>query len=418
MYQKTILDNGVRIVTEKVPAALTESIGIWVDVGSRDETPRNNGSSHFLEHMLFKGTTNRSARQIAIDFDMLGGMSNAFTSTEATCFYSSILDAHLPRLVDQLSDLFCHSVFDEAELERERQVILQEISMVEDTPDDQIHDFFGTLLWGEHPLGNTVLGSRQVVANITRTELVDYFHHFYVPQNLIIAGVGNLEHERFVELWHQAFAGWDRGLTASSSRLRPLPIEPQRQVYTKELEQVHMVLGSYGLSAVDERRYALHLLNVLLGGNMSSRLFQEIREKRGLSYSVYSSITPFADAGQFSIYLGLDKESVNEALEIIYREIERLKIEEVTAAELDNVKEYARAGLYLSMENLEARMTQLARNELHFERYFAMDELLAGIDQVNSNDLTELSRELFAKPLAAAVLGPIEVEEIDWPQEA
>jgi len=212
MYQKTILDNGVRIVTEKVPAALTESIGIWVDVGSRDETPRNNGSSHFLEHMLFKGTTNRSARQIAIDFDMLGGMSNAFTSTEATCFYSSILDAHLPRLVDQLSDLFCHSVFDEAELERERQVILQEISMVEDTPDDQIHDFFGTLLWGEHPLGNTVLGSRQVVANITRTELVDYFHHFYVPQNLIIAGVGNLEHERFVELWHQVFAGWDRGL--------------------------------------------------------------------------------------------------------------------------------------------------------------------------------------------------------------
>ena len=414
MYQKTVLGNGIRIVTEKVPSSRIVSVGIWTEVGSRDEHLENNGCSHFLEHMLFKGTEKRTAQQLAKELDVLGGMSNAFTSTETTCYYSSLLDKHLPRVVDIFSDFFLHSVFKDDEIERERQVILQEISMVEDTPDDQIHDLFSPLLWGDNSLGNTVLGSREVVSAMDSRKLIDFFDQFYHPANILITGVGNVDHESFCDLWKKEFASLSSKSQKEKGRVLPRKIAPNKKVYTKPLEQVHMLLGTYGLPIIAKERYSLYLLNILLGGNMSSRLFQEIREKRGLSYSVYSSLSSFIDCGQIGIYLGLDKGTANEALMVINTELNRLKGNTITVEELDNVKEYAQTGLYLTAENMEARMTQLAKNEMYFERQVPLDELLEGINRVTCEDVTELAQQIFSQPLSAVVIGPVEDSDIDW----
>jgi predicted Zn-dependent peptidase len=414
MYQKTVLGNGLRIVTEKVPSSRIVSVGIWTEVGSRDEHPENNGCSHFLEHMLFKGTKKRTAQQIAKELDVLGGMSNAFTSTETTCYYSSLLDKHLPRVVELFSDFFLHSVFDDDEIERERQVILQEISMVEDTPDDQIHDLFSSLLWGDNPMGNTVLGSREIVSAMDSRKLIDFYDQFYHPANILITAAGNVDHESFCGLWEKEFAGLAGKLQKEEGRIIPQKIAPHKKVYTKPLEQVHMLLGTYGLPAIAEERFSLYLLNILLGGNMSSRLFQEIREKRGLAYSVYSNLSSLIDCGQIGIYLGLDKGTANEALMVVNKELNLLKGHTITAEELANVKEYSQTGLYLTAENMEARMTQLAKNEMYFDRHIPLDELLEGINRVTCENLTELAQQIFSQPLSAVVIGPVEDSDIDW----
>ena len=411
-YQKTVLANGIRIVTEKIPSR-TVSAGIWVNVGARDEQPHNNGSAHFVEHMLFKGTASRTPQEIAQEFDTLGGMSNAFTSGETTSYYATVLDDQVERLVGLLGDIFQHSLFAEEEVVREREVVLQEISMVEDTPDDRIHELFTGNLWGKHPLGYTVLGPREVVASLDSAGLREYMRREYTPERIIIAASGNVTHEQFCQLWEKQL-GTLAGSNKGAGRQPPAVLAPVRKLYKKKLEQAHLVLGTYGLPLVAPERYALYLLHVLLGGNMSSRLFQEVREKAGLAYSIYSYLSSFTDSGYLGVYLGVDPAVVNKALALVAREIKALRQSTVSGSKLAGAKDYAKAGIFLSAENMESRMTRIARNELTFGRYVSFEEVAAGFDQVRMEDIGELAAQLFSRPLSATVLGPLKEKDIDW----
>jgi predicted Zn-dependent peptidase len=416
MHNKTTLDNGLRIVSEQLSHSRVTSVGIWVDVGSRDEHDLNNGVTHFIEHMLFKGTLSRTAQQISRELDMLGGNGNAFTSRESTCYYATVLDNHLPQLVDLLADVLLNSRFPEEEIERERQVILQEISMVEDMPDDLIHDLFSGLLWSSHPLGKTVLGVREVVAAMDAKKLRDHVQSFYIPQNIIIAASGNLDHDTFVDMCCQkGFADLPPTTRHMPGRQAPSERTAQRTVFAKSLEQVHMLLGTYGLSNISPDRYAYLLMNVVLGGNMSSRLFQEIRENRGLAYSVFSYITSYIDSGYLGVYLGIDRDSVNEALSLVLKEINRLCTELITPPELTGAKEFIKAGLFLAAENMESIMTRIARNELCFNRDIPLEEVVEAINSVNSEEIQVLAAKIFTdNELTLGALGPVDTDEIDW----
>ncbi|MBU0481482.1 MAG: insulinase family protein [Proteobacteria bacterium] len=407
MYQKTVLDNSVRIVTEKLPSQ-TVSIGIWIDTGSRDEDEFNNGSAHFVEHMLFKGTRCRTAQQIARELDMLGGMSNAFTSTEQTSLYATVLDSHLEKAVDLLGDLFLNSVFSDEEVESERQVILQEIAMVEDTPDDRVHEIFASLIWNGHPLGNTVLGSHEVVSGLNREILLEYVRKQYLPERIIIVAAGSVDHQRFVDLWQQklsSLAGSPSLLHRVTPAVEPLLLK----VVHKPLEQVHLVLGTKGLPITSEDRYKLMLLNIILGGNMSSRLYQEIREKRGLAYSVYSYLVSYSDSGYLGIYLGVDPNTLLQVVDLVKTELDLFVSGPVTEEELSRAVDYTKGGMYLSAENMEARMTRLARNELFFHRSIAMEEVAERLEGVTPMHIMEMAKSLLSgSPLSLSVIGPVD----------
>ncbi len=411
MYRKTVLDNGVRIITGRLEHSRVVSAGIWVDVGSRDEHDLNNGCAHFVEHMLFKGTARRTARQIAREFDSLGGTANAFTSRETTCYYSTVLDNHLTNLVDLLADLFLNSTFLEEEVERERQVILQEIHMVEDVPEDLVHDSFAPLLWGDHPLGRTILGRPEVVAAMDSGRLHDYVRRSYTPDKIIIAAAGNVDHDEFVSCWQKHFHQ-NRPLAESGRllpRTQPVRRKPGHSIIVKPLEQAHLVLGTYGISGAAEERYAFLLLNILLGGNMSSRLFQEIREKRGLAYSVYSYVSSYVDCGSLSVYLGVDKNSVNESMSLVMREINKLSRGEVSEEEVEGTREFVKAGLFLAAENMENIMSRLARNELTFGRHITVEEVVGAIDRVDVPAVACLAHKLFNDAVfSMAALGPVD----------
>ncbi len=408
MYQKTVLDNSIRLVTEQLPSRLV-SIGIWVDVGSRDEDAQNNGSAHFTEHMLFKGTRLRSAQQISKELDMLGGMSNAFTSTEHTCYYITVLDDRLHEAVDLLADIFLNSVFDPEEIEREKQVILQEIAMVEDTPDDRVHELFSSLFWQGHGLANPVLGSAKVVTGLDHRSLTEYVRANYRPDRLVISAAGNVDHQTFVDLCQERFG------QISPVDARPLERVPPRvenravrQIVKRPLEQAHMLMGTIGLPNNSVDRYKLLLLNTILGGNMSSRLFQEIREKRGLAYSIFSYLSSNSDCGYTAIYLGVDPKFLSEAVGLIQDELGKLRSEGITKAELTGAIEYANSGIYLAAENMEVRMTSLAKNEFSFGRYLSIEELTGAIGAVRVEGVNELAQKLFANDnLPLCVIGPV-----------
>jgi len=413
MYRKTLLDNSIRIVTERLPSRLV-SVGIWVDVGSRDEDQSNNGSAHFAEHMFFKGTRLRSARQISQELDMLGGMSNAFTSTEHTCFYATVLDEHLDKAAELLADIFLNSVFAQEEIERERQVVLQEIAMVEDTPDDRVHELFTALFWKGHSLANTVLGEKRVVEDMDGARLLEYVRGSYLPGRIIVAAAGNVDHDQFVEIWREKFDGV--GLEGDDvPRRQPPPAEPSSlyQVINRPLEQVHMVMGTAGVSANSPDRYMMLLLNIILGGNMSSRLFQEIRERRGLAYSVYSYLSANSDSGYAAIYLGVDPRSLSESFELARRELEKIQDDGITDDELDGAVQYARSGIYLAAENMERRMTSLARNEYYFGHHLSIEEIVSGLEKVQVCEIGELARALFSTgKIPVAVIGSVPEEQI------
>ena len=415
MFNKTILPNGIRIITEALPHAKVVAVGVWIDVGSRDEHDLNSGSAHFVEHMLFKGTGKRSAREIARELDVLGGSANAFTSRENTCLHATVMDSNLPILVELFTDLLADSLFAEEEIERERQVILQEINMVEDMPDDHIHDLFAALLWGQHPLGKTILGSQEIVAAMDSRKLREYVQKYYTTDKIVVAAAGNVEHAAFVALWQKAFDKFGQTADPALARIEPLELPASRKLYAKPLEQVHILLGAYGLSIIDADRFGYLLLNVLLGGNMSSRLFQEIREKRGLAYSIYSYIASYSDSGYLAIYLGVDKESVNESLALIAKEISMLQKTPVSETELANARDFVKSGLFLSMESMEAIMTRIARNEIYFGKYIPLAEVTDSIDQVSGEDILRLSRKVFGrKELTVAGLGSFEESGIGW----
>ncbi len=415
MFNKTTLPNGIRIVTESLQHSKVVSVGVWIDVGSRDEHDLNSGSAHFVEHMLFKGTGSRSAQEIARELDVLGGSANAFTARENTCLYATVLDSNLPKLVELFTDLLGNSLFADEEIERERQVILQEINMVEDMPDDHIHDLFSGLLWGLHPLGKTILGSHEIVSAMDSKKLQEYVQKYYTTDKIVIAAAGKVDHNDFVSLWHKAFEKFDQVNDPVLKRNEPALVPASRKIYAKPLEQAHILLGTYGLSAVDVDRFGYLLLNVILGGNMSSRLFQEIREKRGLAYSIYSYISSYSDCGYLAIYLGVDRDSVNESLSLVSHEIRRLQNTPVTGEELMNAKDFIKSGMFLAMENMEAIMTRIAKNEMYFGKYIPLVEVVESIDLVTGEDIIRLASKIFSRQeLTIVGLGPLEKVGIDW----
>ena len=414
MYKKTVLDNSIRIVTEKLPSRLV-SIGIWVDVGSRDEDDLTNGIAHFAEHMFFKGTRSRGAYQISKELDMLGGMSNAFTSTEHTCFYITVLDSQLEKAVDLLADIFLNSVFSQEEIDRERQVILQEIAMVEDTPDDKVHELFSSLFWQGNSLANNVLGRLEVVEGLDSQRLQKYVRDNYGADRIVVSAAGNVDHQLFTDLWRDRLEEIPLSSASLSSRQVPsVDLATGVEIVNRPLEQIHMVTGTRGLAISSPDRYKLLLLNVVLGGNMSSRLFQEIREKRGLAYSIYSYLSSNSDSGCLAVYVGIAPRSFREASSLIGDELARLQTETVRDDELAGAVDYARGGVYLASENMEVRMTSLARDEYYFGRYVSIDEVVGGIDQVLPGEIAELARNLLGGDrLPVASIGPVSDKEIN-----
>jgi predicted Zn-dependent peptidase len=415
MFNKTILPNGIRIVTESIQHSKVVSAGVWLDVGSRDEHDLNSGSAHFVEHMLFKGTTKRSAQDIAREFDVLGGSANAFTTRENTCLHATVLDSNLPKLVELFIDLLENSLFADEEIGREQQVIMQEINMVDDMPDDHIHDLFAGLLWANHPLGKTILGSHEIVAAMDSKKLHEYVQKYYTTGKIVIAAAGKVEHDDFVALWQDAFENFDRESDPVLKRITPPLLPAKRKIYLKPLEQAHILLGTHGLPVVDKDRFGYLLLNVLLGGNMSSRLFQEIREKRGLAYSIYSYISSYSDCGYLAVYLGVDKGAVNESLSLITHELSVLQKTSVPEQELMNAKDFMKSSLFLSMENMEAIMTRIARNEMCFGKYIPFADLVESIERFTEEDIQRLAQKIFGnQELTFTAIGPLEKAGLEW----
>ncbi|MBW1741245.1 MAG: insulinase family protein [Deltaproteobacteria bacterium] len=406
-YYKTILDNGIRIVTRQIPHARSVAMGVWVNVGARDEKAEEGGLSHFIEHMIFKGTERRTALQIAKEFDAIGGQCNAFTSKENTCYYAKVLDTHVETMVDLLSDIFLNSVFNPGEVERERQVILQEIKMLEDTPDEHIHVLLSQAVWRNHPLGRSILGTPETVTSFDSNTIKEYFRRAYQPERIVIAGAGNLEHISFVESIARAFEVVQRG-NDFPRRTKPT-MDRVATTHPKNLEQVHICLGTKGIPTTDPQRHVCALLNVVLGGNMSSRLFQEIRERRGLAYVVYSFVSSYSDTGLVGVYVAVDKSNTQKVLQLIIKEMKRLKEKPIDSSELRNAKEHLKGGLYLAAESTDNQMTRLAYNEINFGRYIPLQEVADEIEKVAAEDILRLAQDIFQdKAISLALLGPID----------
>lgn len=406
MTNKTILNNGLRIVSKQMPHLRSVSMGVWVNAGARDESEAESGLSHFIEHMIFKGTEKRSAFQIAKEFDAIGGQTNAFTSFENTCYHAKVMDSHLETMVEILTDIFLNSVFDEKEIENERAVILQEIGMVEDRPDEYVHVLLGNNLWGENALGRSIIGPRENVLKFDSDTVKSFFRRFYQPNQIIISVAGNVEHEKFVDLVGPSF----ESIRESASFPERITPEGRSQVdlHQRDLEQVHICLGTQGLSITDPRRYAYSLMNTIVGGNMSSRLFQEIRERRGLAYSVYSFISSYVDTGMFGVYLGTNPQNVQEAMDLILKQMFRLRETMVDSNELFDAKEYTKGNLLLASESNDNQMVRLAQNETHFQRHIPLAEIVDNIDRVTADQLLELAANIVRKKqFALTMLGPV-----------
>ena len=411
-YKKTVFANGTRIITESLSHSKSVSLGIWVNAGSRDELDKDRGIFHLIEHMTFKGTKSRSAIQIAKDLDTIGGFSNAFVGKEQTCFHARVLNKHLQFLADLLSDIFINSIFAERDLELEKAVVLQEISMTEDTPDEYVQVLFDQAFWGEDPLGKPILGTKETVSSVNRRGILDYVSRFYSPQRVIIAAAGSVGHDLLVDYFRtffEALPDHDNGSPA-----RPIPLTtPTVSSYPKELEQVHLCLGAQASSLSEERRFAEAIFNTILGGNMSSRLFQEIREKRGLAYSVYSHISGYRDTGLARIYVATDKEEINRVLELIELLIKGIQNGDLSASDIARAKEYLIGGILLGSENADNLMVQLAKNELIFERYIHHKELIAELKKVTLDEVIEASQRIFSGGnVSLTVLGPVDRDKI------
>ena len=403
---KTILANGIKVITRKMPHLRSVSMGVWVNVGARDESPVESGLSHFIEHMIFKGTKKRTSFQIAKEFDAIGGHTNAFTSIENTCYHAKVMDAHLDTMVDILSDVFLNSIFDDKEVENERAVILQEIGMAEDNPDEYIHILSGMNFWGNNSLGRSVLGSRENIKSFNSDTIKRFFHLFYQPERIIVSVAGNLEHNHLIDIAGPIFESVQQGNDCSK---RITPNEHCKvEIHYKDLEQVHICLATNGMSITDPRRYAYSLLNTILGGNMSSRLFQEIREKRGLAYSVYSYASSFVDTGVFSIYTGVAPENMQKSIQLILEAISKISKKRIDSNELRYAKEFTKGNLMLASESNDNQMVRMAQNETHFGRYIPMEEIINNIEAVTEDDILELAESLFQdNRFALTLLGPV-----------
>jgi predicted Zn-dependent peptidase len=417
VYRQTILPSGLRVLTESMPAVRSASIGIWADVGSSLERREQRGISHIVEHMLFKGTSRRSAREIAETMDGVGGSLNAFTDKEATCYYAKVIDKHVPLALDVLSDMFLDSLFEPNELAKEQKVVLEEIKMYDDSPDELVHDLFLQTMWSGSHLGEPTIGFVDTVTRVTSDDLRAHMRKHYAPDSVVVAAAGNVEHDRFVELVAERFAHFG----GTSERFVPdaPAATPGALVRQKDSEQAYVVLGSRGLSVRDERRYALSVLDTALGGGMSSRLFQEIREKRGLVYTVYSFQAAYRAAGLFGIYAGTSPENVQPCIDVIAEQLAALRNVEIGESELRLAKEHIKGSLTLSLESTSSRMIRLGRNEFALGRQIAPEEIEARVDAVTAQEIRELSNELFQEnQLGLCILGPVDEASIEWNRDA
>jgi predicted Zn-dependent peptidase len=410
VMRRTVLPGGIRVLSETVPGVRSVAFGVWIGVGSRDETPSQAGASHYLEHLLFKGTRRRDALEISAALDEVGGELNAFTAKEYTCFYARVLDVDVPIAVDVICDMVTSSVLSSKEVDNERGVILEEIAMHEDDPGDSVHDAFASLVWPADPLGRPVLGSVSSIEAISRTAIAGYYRRRYRPEQLVITAAGNIDHAALVRLVKKAFADVpidDSAVPAGPRAARRSPdFTVASTVLHRPTEQANLVLGSAGLTRGDDRRFALGVLNAAVGGGMSSRLFQSVRERHGLAYSVYSFASHYADAGMFGVYAGCHPKRVQQVLDLCREELAVVAAGGLTAAELERGRGQMRGGFVLGLEDTGSRMSRLGKSELVYGELMTVDEVIAAIDAVTLDEACEVAAELFTRPTSLAVIGP------------
>ena len=405
---REVLSNGLLVLSEEMQHIRSVSIGIWMKTGSRDEAAEVNGISHFVEHMVFKGTTTRSAQEIARQVDSIGGNMDAFTGKETICFNIKVLDDHLPIAVDILSDLVLNPVFDQKDIVREKGVILEEIKMDEDNPDYLVHEIFTQNFWKDHPLGKPILGTKETVRSFEQQNLFDYYRGHFAPNNIVISAAGNLNHGQFVELIHGRFAGLK---AVANGHCQTPPLVTPRIITRnkKSLEQVQLCIGVPSHPISYEKRYVSYVLNTVLGGGMSSRLFQKIREEQGLAYAIYSDLNPYRDTGCLTVYAGTSSESTPSVVDSVLAEFRELKSNAIPDDELRRAKDQLKGSLMLSLESSTSRMSNLARQQMYFQRFFSLDETIDQIEAVTSEELSEMANELFhTDKIAITALGNLD----------
>jgi predicted Zn-dependent peptidase len=403
MINKYSCKNGVRIVLENIPTVRSVAIGVWIGTGSRNENPQTNGISHFLEHMFFKGTTTRSAKEIAESFDSIGGQVNAFTSKEYTCYYAKVLDTHAQFALDVLADMFFNSTFVEEELNKERNVVLEEIKMYDDTPDDIVHDLLSRAIYGDHPLGYPILGTEETLKTFTGDTLKEYIHNHYTPENVVISIAGNVS-ESFIKEVEKYFGSYEGGKNAITENIPTF--HSNRLSRKKETEQAHLCIGFEGLKIGHEDVYSLIILNNILGGSMSSRLFQEVREQRGLAYSVFSYHSAYQDNGVVTVYGGTGAKQLDVLFETIQETLDKLKQDGITEKELINSKEQLKGSLMLSLESTNSRMSRNGKNELLLKRHRSLDEIIEQIDQVTKQSVDGMATSVFTNKYSVSLISP------------
>ncbi|MEV7012817.1 pitrilysin family protein [Streptosporangium sp. NPDC051022] len=411
VVRRTVLPGGLRVVTESMPTVRSVAVGMWVGIGSRDEAPEHTGASHFLEHLLFKGTPTRDALEISAAIEGIGGEINAFTAKEYTCYYARVLDEDLKLAVDVMADVITSSLITPEDVEAERGVILEEIAMHDDDPSDVVHEQFSSALYGDTPIGRPILGTVESIKALSRDRIVEYYRRYYLPSHTVVAVAGNVSHERVVEL---VAAAYERAgaLGGDDQPVAPRIGGPEVAclsgvtVLDRPTEQANLVLGTAALSRNDDRRFALGVLNAVFGGGMSSRLFQEIREKRGLAYSAYSYTSAYSDTGQFGIYVGCLPPKIDEVLKVTRAEMAQLIAHGITEEELVLGKGQMRGGLVLGLEDTGSRMSRLGKSELVHEQLMSVDEVLGRIEAVTLDETRELAREILQRPMTLAVVGP------------
>lgn len=404
--EKTILDNGLKIVTEKIESVKSVSVGIWIKTGSRNETDRQAGITHFLEHMLFKGTESRSSYDIAMSMESVGGYLNAFTSSEYTCYYSRCLNTQFPRALDVLSDMVLHPSFPEEEIEKEKKVVIEEMKMYRDSPDDYLFEEFSNKLFEGHPLGRPIIGFEETVSAFDRQDLYEYMEERYQPWNILVAVAGNANHGEVVSMVSDYFGKLElRGEDQENPELPSYHVS--NQMLTRDIEQTHLILGRRGLDYDHEDKYRLLLANTVLGGGMSSRLHQNVREKYGYCYSINTFNQSYQDTGVYGVYVGTDRDYVKHVRKLIENELEKLQQEPIPEKELSEAKAQLKGKLMLSLESMSNRMSRLAKSELYFNRFVTLDELIENIDRVEADQVQAFAREFFDKDrFSEAILLP------------
>lgn len=410
MFKKEHLSNGVPVVTEALKNMRSVVVGLWVKVGSRNEPSEKNGISHFLEHMFFKGTRKRTAKDIAFETDSLGGELNAFTSRETTTFYIKVLDEFLEKGLELLSDVFLNSLFPEEDIEKEKKIIKEEIKMVEDTPDDYIHDLFNQTIWGHSGIGQPVLGRRETIRIFTRDDLMAHIRKYYGVKDIVISCAGNFDHMHLMALLNKNLGNLRRG--SEPERGAPPGFQSTMHVFSKQLSEAHLCLGFKGIHHASKDRYSLFTLNTILGAGVSSRLFQEIREKRGLAYAIYSFIASYSDTGLWGIYAGVSRKKVREVIELILQEMHHLK-DTITESELQRAKNQLKGNIILGLESTSSRMNNIARQEIYHGRYFSPKEIMDEVDSITLKQIKDLAELIIRKDLLAlTIYGPVQEESL------